>query len=42
MAADDYINQVLPTILDQHELSIERGEEFVLELKDLPQLPEIT
>lgn len=38
MAADDYINEVLPRILEQHELAVERGEEFVLRLEDLPQL----
>ena len=39
MMADDYINQVLPAILDEHKLALDSDEDFTLRLADLPALP---
>ena len=40
MMADDYINEVLPTILENHEKAIASGDHFILALDNLPQLPQ--
>lgn len=40
MMADDYINEVLPEILEQHEEAIAKGQHFTLALDDLPALPQ--
>jgi len=44
LAADDRINQLLPSILEQHALAVSQGEPFVLDLSgmELPQLGEST
>ncbi len=39
MMADDYINHVLPNILDEHTRALGAGEDFTLRLADLPALP---
>ena len=40
MMADDYINEVLPDILEQHTKALQTGAPFVLALDDLPALPQ--
>lgn len=40
MMADDYINDVLPTIMEQHEAAVVEGKPFILALNDLPALPQ--
>ena len=40
MMADDYINDVLPDILEKHADAVGKGEHFMLALDDLPALPQ--